>query len=282
VLSHDCDVLYGNDRWTQVIRLYRIPAAPLQGKLPPVGNLWWALRNAATPGRFYFNNVIGMIDLERCFGHRSTFYLLNGSGGRFGARNGSRPLSKLKDVIPARWDIGMHYNYDTLLDEERFLAQQRQLADVLGYPPSAGRAHYLRFDPEKSLPFLERFGIRVDESSGYPDLIGYRNGVAGAFEPYDSRTGDHHTITEVPMVIMDAVMVRQYGDRWRQRFIEMLHHLSRVGGALSIVFHPGVFFNPELKSMMGVYHRMLIEARRFGTTSMTAAELAGVTAGHPA
>ena len=56
--------------------------------------------DAPTPRRFYFDNVTGMIDLERTFGFTSTFYLINGSGGRFGARSGSDILGDVAEVIP--------------------------------------------------------------------------------------------------------------------------------------------------------------------------------------
>jgi hypothetical protein len=92
-LSHDCDVLYGNDFWTQSVRAFRVIEPLARLRLPKVGNLWWIVRNAVTPRRFYFDNVTGMIDLERSFGYASTFYLLNGTAGRFGARNGFDPKS---------------------------------------------------------------------------------------------------------------------------------------------------------------------------------------------
>ncbi|UCC43916.1 MAG: hypothetical protein JSU65_12505 [Candidatus Zixiibacteriota bacterium] len=269
-LSHDCDILRGNDIWTQAVRLVRIFRPLVKMRLPGISNSWWIMRNAVAPRAFYFDNATGMIDLERCFGYRSTFYMLNGRSGRFGARSGLAVIPELLKEIPPEWDIGVHYNYDTFLNDERFSAQMEQLQEVTDSDIVVGRAHYLRFDPEKSFSFLQKHGISIDESSGYSDMIGYRNGIAGCFQVYDTVLKRPLEIWELPMTIMDTTLVRQYGPESITRFSQLLYHLSRVGGALSVSFHPGQFFNPEHKQMLGVYHRMLIECRQTGALAKTA------------
>lgn len=274
VLSHDCDILRGNDVWTQLVRGVRVAAPLLRGRPPRLQNLWWIVRNALTPKRFYFDNVTGMIDLERTFGFTSTFYLINGSGGRFGARSGSAILSEIAEVVPGGWDIGMHYNYVTFLEPEQFHKQHEELTKIIGRPLAAGRAHYLRFDSQRSLEFLSSFGIRVDESAGYADSIGYRTGAAGCIEGYDRAKDRALDIREVPLVVMDATLLNQYGNNSAEVFRRMVRHLACIGGAISVLFHPGQFHNPEFPSMLGLYHRLLIELRDAGAVSHTALSLA--------
>ncbi len=273
IFSHDCDILLGNDFWTQAVRAFRVVSPLIKFRPPKIGNLWWIVRNAATPRKFYFDNATGMVDLERCFGYNSTFYLLNGKGGRFGARSRPGSVRQLAQEIPPGWEIGLHYNYDTFLDDDRFHSQLVQLHELTGRNIVSGRAHYLRFDPQQSFAFLRKHGIRVDESSGYADRIGYRNGIAGCFQAYDTDSDKPLDIWEVPMTVMDAVLVRQYGDRAVEKFSQLVYHLSCVGGALSIVFHPGQFFNPEHKQMLEIYHRLLMECRQVGAVSQTAQSL---------
>ncbi|HKK20119.1 MAG TPA: hypothetical protein VJ983_01495, partial [candidate division Zixibacteria bacterium] len=79
VLSHDCDSLKGNDFTSQLIRLYRVIQPVTKGRWPKLSNLWWIARNATSPRRYYFDDATGLLDIERCFGATSTFYLLNGS-----------------------------------------------------------------------------------------------------------------------------------------------------------------------------------------------------------
>lgn len=272
-LSHDCDALLGNDIWTQFIRGVRILLPLTKMRLPKICNIWWIIRNAVSPRKFYFDNATGMIDLERCFGYTSTFYMLNGKGGRFGARSGLAIIPEFLKKVSPEWDVGLHYNYDTFLNAKRFRAQIEQLQQITDLNISIGRAHYLKFNPEKSFEFLQKYGIYIDESSGYADLIGYRNGIAGCFQVYDTNLKKPLDIWEFPMTIMDAVLVRQYGCESINKFSQLLNHLKCVGGALSVIFHPGQFFNPEHKQMLDVYHKMLIECRQLGALSKTARSL---------
>ncbi|UCD16729.1 MAG: hypothetical protein JSV44_09750 [Candidatus Zixiibacteriota bacterium] len=274
VLSHDCDILAGNDIWTQLIRAHRIVQPLKRARLPRPGNLWWMISNAILPKRFYFDNVTGMINLEREFGYTSSFYLLNGSGGRYGARSGSKLLPDLIEAVPEQWDIGMHYNYDTHLHHERFQTQLDELNAIVPGGIKCGRAHYFRFDSKKSLPFLESFGIECDESAGYSDRIGYRCGIGGCFQPYDAASGKALNIYEIPAVIMDTTLVDQYGEKSLARFRYLMNHLGCIGGALSLIFHPGNFHNPELRRMLGIYHKLLIECRQLEVQSQTPLALA--------
>jgi hypothetical protein len=272
-LSHDCDILLGSDFWTQAVRGVRIVLPLAKLRLPKISNAWWILRNAVSPRRFYFDNITGMIDLERCFRYTSTFYIINGTGGRFGARSGSAIIPELLAAIPQGWDIGMHYNYDTYLDDRKFSAQLEELNSHHDSGFTIGRAHYLRFDSEKSFSFLRKHGIYLDESSGYTDRIGYRNGIAGCFQAWDSKAKRPMDIWECPMTIMEAAFVDQYGDRAISRFSELLYHLSCVGGALTVNCHPGQFFNPEHRNTLGLYHAILNEAARLQAQSNTARSL---------
>lgn len=273
VLSHDCDVLRGNDLWTQFVRGYRVVAPMLRGRLPKLQNVWWIAQNTVAPRRYYFENVEAMIDLERQFGYSSTFYLINGSGGRFGARSGAGLIPDVVRLVSGMWRLGVHYNYDTYLDHARLSSQLQGIVDLAPNALGTGRAHYLRFDPARSLPFLAESGFRVDESAGYPDRIGYRCGIGGCFQAYDLSRDSPLDIWEVPLTIMEETLMRQYGHDSLRVFSRLLSHLRSVGGALSVVYHPGVFFNPEFPEFLGMYHRLLIEARQLGARSMTASEL---------
>lgn len=271
VLSHDLDQVRGNDRWTQLARLARV----LRPRIATVrfSNLWYAFRNAVQPRRYYFDNVIGMIAVERMLGYTSALYFLNGRGGRLGARSGSAPIRELAAVIPRAWSIGIHYNFDTFLAEQPFRNQQRELEELLGIPMISGRAHYLRFDGLRSWKFLASRGIRVDESLGYPDAVGYRAGIAGTFAPFDTETGSPLPLLEMPLVAMESALTEGGAEAAVEIFERLLRHLSVVGGALSLLFHPGQFHNPEYPETLGLYRRLLGVARALDARSITAEQM---------
>jgi hypothetical protein len=271
VLSHDLDQLRGNDRWTQLARLSRVFRPRVSAVR--LRNLWYACLNAAQPRRYYFDNVVGMLAVERMLGYTSSLYFLNGQGGRFGARSGSGLIKELAALVPGKWSRGIHYNFDTFLDAERFRAQQRELEELLGMPVVTGRAHYLRFDGLRSWRFLASRGIHVDESLGYPDAIGYRAGIAGPFVPFDTVAESTLPVLEMPLVVMESALTEQGPDEAVEIFVGLMRHLCVVGGALSLLFHPGQFHNPEYPETLGVYRRLLGVARDLGARSSTAAQL---------
>ncbi len=273
VLSHDCDILKGNDLITQAVRLVRVAQPMTRARLPRVGNLWWMARNAVTPRRYYASNVSGMMELERCFGYSSTFYWLNGTGGRFGARSPLSEIARLVEQLSPGWESGIHYNYDTFLHDDRFAAQLAELQALCPNKIISGRAHYLRFDPFRSFEFVRQFGITIDESSGWADFVGYRNGLAGCFQPYDPVRRAAIDMCEVPLVVMDLALATQHGSQAIPFVEHQLRHLSRIGGALTVLFHPGQFFNPEHRVTMGLYHDILKACRDARARSLTAREL---------
>jgi hypothetical protein len=272
VLSHDLDQLRGNDTWTQAVRLSR--AILLRDRVfSRLCNAWLVLVNAVLPRRYYFDNIVGMIAIERMLGFTSSLYFLNGTGGRFGARSGSGLIPDVAAATPAGWDLGLHYNYDTHLDPHEFAVQRISLESMLGRRVVTGRAHYLRFDPARSWSFYASMGIQTDETLGYYDRIGYRAGIAGPFQPYDTESKQALPLVEMPMVIMEGALVEQYPSDPVEAFERHLSHIAVVGGAVSLLFHPGQFHNPEYPETLGLYRRLLGCARHMGARSINACDL---------
>jgi len=275
VLSHDCDLLRGNDLWTQGARMYRMLAPVRRGRLPHLQNVRSILRNAVRPYDHYLDNIRRLVDLESSIGYRSSFYLLNGAGGRYGARSRSPLIEKAAAQIPETWPVGMHYNYDTYRSEKSFAAQKIELEAVAKRLVRSGRAHYLRLDPESSLRFWASQGITIDETAGYPDRVGYRCGIGGCFQPYEPKRGSCVLdIWEVPLVVMDTTLSEQYGADAVDAFDWILGHLKRVGGAVSLLYHPDQYLNPEFPETYDLYPRLLEVCRKHGAVSKTAVELA--------
>ncbi len=273
-LSHDLDQLRGNDRWTQGARGFRLIQQARSRKRPDLTAILWMTRNAIRPWTYYEGNVRGMLELEMMLGFRSTLYFLNGRGGRFGARSGSEAIDRLmtgvlKD-LPGAADYGVHYNFDTGVHPRALSKQIGELTRILGQTPTSGRAHYLRLMGFETFQMWHENGIRVDETVGFPDAVGYRAGIAGPFHPVDVN-GEVSNIVEMPLVVMDGPLLSETDPL--KTFSTLVHHLGRVGGAISLLFHPGVFDNPEVPEARFLYRRLLESARREGAQSCTATQM---------
>ena len=255
VLSHDCDLLRGNDMITQAIRAYRIFEPCFRGRGPRLGLLGTIFANYRHPYRYFLDDLIEMLAVERRFGYRSILYVLNGTGGRFGARSGLGVVRKLLERVPTAWEIGIHYNYDTFHQRGRFESQKAEIEALVGKAVTAGRAHYLRFDPRRSPAFVAERGIRLDESIGWSSLNGYKAGIAAPFRPLNEAVGTRPEVIELPLVFMDANLLE--GEDGYLSFKNLFGHLEKVGGVISVLFHPGTFTNPEKPNLQGLYSRIL-------------------------
>ena len=254
VLSHDCDVLLGNDKWSQIGRIAKGIKGCLKGDFSSLFFPFWMVYNLFKPRKFFMNNVYGMIDLERQFGYSSILYVLNGVGGRFGFRNNFSAVQELLENIPKNWDVGLHYNYDTYLDDESFFHQKNELETTLGREVFSGRAHYLKFDPLRSFYQLEKQGIKFDESLGISDGNGFRLGMAGVFFPLLIQDNKVSSVLSLPLQFWDSHLTTESKII---NFEKSITHLSKIGGVVSLLFHPGQFYNIEYSNMDGVYFRVL-------------------------
>ncbi|MFH1263133.1 MAG: hypothetical protein V1495_06790 [Pseudomonadota bacterium] len=269
ILSHDCDILRGNDHWTQMIRFYRMLSPVLKGKAPDFHQLSWIGENLIHPRRYYFDDVSGYMELERAAGFQSVFYALNGRHGRFGARSGSQISRELASFVTEPFELGMHYNHDTFLNPSAFELQRKTLETWSGRPIRSGRAHYLRFDPLRSPAFLENQGIQFDESVGFPDRIGFRMGIAGVIRLFDVIHKSTTRTLECPIAVMDSALVHQFGKNSVATFEELVRHIAHVGGIVSLLFHPGCLRNPEYPELNGLYPRLLDVLAKHGFESTT-------------
>ena len=271
-LSHDLDQLRGDDMWTVLAGLWRVALPVRHGRLPSLAALRTLTESLWSPRRYFMDDLLGMIAAEARFGFRSVSYVLCGRRGRYGARTASRHIRRYLPEIASHCEIGMHYNYDTRRDEEAFQLQRRQIADMTGQLPSAGRAHYLLMDPRTSFRFWAGQGVDIDESLGYPDAVGYRAGIAGAFRAFDFENGTELPIVCLPLVAMESAIAADFGSDYFAGIESMVKHLSVVGGTFTLLFHPGMFGNPAHPETAGMYDRLLKLFESHGAVSMTPAQ----------
>ena len=268
-LSHDLDQLRGDDVWTQASRFWRFLLPLRRFRAPNFSALRHVFVNLFQPRKFFMDDLLAMVSAEKARGFRSINYVLCGKRGRFGARTPSRIIGRyLQEVLPD-CEIGIHYNHNTLGHASPFNRQRQEIKTLTSILPVAGRAHYLQMEAETSFQFWESQGIRIDETLGYPDAVGYRAGIAGPFRPFDEIKEGEASIFSLPLIAMDSAVALQFGTDFETAIESMVHHLSVVGGTFSLLFHPGMFANPEHPETMEMYERVLEIFQRYGAVSMT-------------
>jgi len=267
LLSHDCDNLTGNSVWTQIARLSKFAKLVLKGKVEAFKHLSFIIQNFRNPKSFYYDDQINMWKSQQKYGFSSVVYILNGDGGRFGARTPFSLSAKLIKEAPKEMEIGIHYNYGYIRNSKKLNKQLEEIKSIKNNKVESGRAHYLYFDPTIDFQMLDEHNIRFDESVGWPYINSYRAGIAGPFLPFDVKNNAPYSVLELPMTFMDTDLPREDGSK--DTFSAMLDHIRKVGGCLSILVHPGACDNPERKDMKGVYGRILEELSKHNARSYT-------------
>lgn len=272
-LSHDCDVLLGDEFWTQAGRLFRFFKPLGHARLPDFSQVRHIAANAIDPRQHSLGNIPQIISLEKEFGFHSSFYFLNGKRGRYASRTPNAAILDAAQLIPDAWEIGLHYNYDTYRAPSRLHAQKRELEALIDRSVSAGRAHYLRFDPIHSPNDLEIAGIQVDESIGFPYHPGHRMGIAGAFKPMDGSGSRELDVLEIPLTFMDASIRFDSSGHDPESFESIARHVANVGGLIGILVHPDVFDSPEHPRFLGRYRYILEYLSRLGCCTILPREV---------
>ena len=268
-LSHDLDQLRGDDFWTQASRFWRFLLPLSRFRAPHFSALEHIFFNLLRPRKYFMDDLLAMVSAEKARGFRSINYVLCGKRGRFGARTPSHIIRRyLQEVLPD-CEIGIHYNHDTLGHAGPFNRQRQEIKTLTSILPVAGRAHYLQMESQTSFQFWETQGIRIDETLGYPDAVGYRAGIAGPFRPFDETKEGEASIFSLPLIAMDSAVALQFGTDFETAIDSLVHHLSVVGGTFSLLFHPGMFANPEHPETMEMYEQILEIFQRYGAVSMT-------------
>ena len=277
VLSHDCDQLRGNDLISQITRIYRM-LAPLKRMRPPaLSNARQVFANAAFPRRYFFDDALAMCAAERRLGFRSAFYFLNGKRGRLGARSGSPIIAEFAKQLPSDAELGVHYNYRHVFDKALLERQIRELESLTGRTMRSGRAHYLAFDPNESFGVLDELGIQTDESMGFSNLNAFRVGFAGAFRTWRGIGAGGRPVVEIPLHFMDSNTVPRDDEH---DVLRMASRVERVGGIVTMLYHPGAFDTPENAELRGHYLRYLTHFAERGYRSMLPSAVGDLLAQH--
>lgn len=254
LLSHDCDQLRGNDLYTQVGRLARVFAPLMRGRLPDLAQGRHLVENALRPRRYFFDDALQMLKAEARYGFNSALYFLTGEGGRHGARSGSKIVAEFARRVPTGCEFGIHYNYWYAGDTAALRAQKAEIERLVGQPIQSGRAHYLTLDPLRDFSSLQAAGIRNDETLGFAGTNGFRLGYAGAFQVWEAKPSNLPAVVEIPLLFMDTNMMPRSD---RLDVFAMAREVEKVGGAVTILYHPGSYANPEMPQLAGVYDSCL-------------------------
>jgi len=243
-LTHDIDIIYFSKlrlayevalslRKLQIGKSSRILLNKVSKKINP---LW---------------NFEQIMDLEKKYGAKSSFYFLalNRDEQDFNFR--IEDLKKeLRNIIDNGWEVGLHGGHEAYNNLDKIKKEKERLEDAIQKEVIGYRSHYMRFKVPTTWELLKEAGFKYDTTFGYPDCVGFRNGMCHPFKPFNLNTNEYIDILEIPLIIMDCTldgyMRLDMKNAWEitKRLIDTV---ARYKGVITILWHNTWMTGEELE-----------------------------------
>jgi peptidoglycan/xylan/chitin deacetylase (PgdA/CDA1 family) len=152
-------------------------------------------------------NFREIIALEESYDAISSFY--------FQAEDGNREYAYLLEDMKQEmcmlhdrgWEVGLHGGCEAYRDPDRLKKEKRHIEKVLNGKVVGYRNHFLKFQVPTTWELLANEGFLYDTTLGYPDCVGFRNGMCHPFKPFNLNSGQEIDILEIPLVVMDQTLL---------------------------------------------------------------------------
>ena len=232
-LTHDIDTVYRPLR----SKILDILCALKSGDLTQAGYIAPQLCSKKRP-EWNFSEIV---DLEASYGACSSFYFL---ALEEGDRDYAYAIEDLEQdmgtLLDRGWDIGLHGGCEAYRDSEQLQREKRYLERILNRTVDGYRNHFLKFRVPDTWELLEQAGFRYDTTLGYPDSIGFRNGMCHPFQPFNIHTNREMEILEIPLAVMDRTLFSYMQLNMEQAWARMeriLEAVERYNGVITILWH---------------------------------------------
>lgn len=234
-LTHDIDVVYP-DKFCLIIGT---------AKAFSHGNIKDAIKMPLCRICKRFNpcwNFREIIELENKYNAKSSFYFL---ALRPGEKDFNYKIEDLKDelkfISDHGWEIGLHGGHESYNNLEDIKEKKKRLENVLGKEIIGYRNHYLRFKVPDTWELLSKANFKYDTTFGYSDCAGFRNGMCHPFNPYNINTGKQIDIIEIPLIVMDRTLFRDYmrldvKKAWKL-IKSLIDKVEQCNGVITILWH---------------------------------------------
>jgi len=234
-LTHDIDAVYPD-------KLY-----PIIGSLKAlaIGKLTEAMKTPFCRVNRKWNpcwNIREIVKLEANYDAKSSFYFLALNPEETDFNYNIKDLeSELGFISDSGGEVGLHGGHESYNSLEDLKEKKSRLEEVLGKRIIGYRNHFLRFRVPDTWELLSKAGFKYDTTFGYPDCAGFRNGMCHPFKPFNLNTGQQTDILEIPLVIMDRSLFRDYMRLDVKKAWECSKHLintvERYNGVITILWH---------------------------------------------
>ncbi len=289
-LTHDIDVL--KTGWRENL-LYSVKQRHWRDVLEIIAH--------KVAGRDTNDNLLEIMELEKKYGARSSFYFLTtnqttyvrpevmGKGqlslrttphlppdhlfspDKHGAFQLSLPNAdysindaKMIRLIKDVQNAGCEVGFHGGFGSSVSVTQFRQQREKMPLKVRGGRFHYLCFDVLQTSEVLEQNNVAYDSTLGFAEAPGFRNGICYPFPLYNIPKDCPSTVVEVPLAIMDTTLCKYLKLKPEEVPLAtetIWQEVKKFNGCLTLLWHNDYFTPYKYRGWAAPYEAMLERAR---------------------
>jgi len=261
-LSHDVDMLF-KWRLRSVMRLLmETPLHALDGRRALLARRWAELLERLRTGRDPWFVLDELMDLEQRRGVVSTLLFLAEPRDHqtFRYHLGRAQVRGLLARLRQRsFELGLHGGWSSHQRGDVLREQARSLEGAGAGRPRITRQHWLRFDIHRTWEAQVQAGLSVDSTLGFNDRPGFRAGCSLPFHPLNAH-GLALPLLELPLLLMDSQLYDEQAlgpIAAERQSAELLEQVRRVGGLLTVNWHPHTLCRADFPGRREHYERLL-------------------------
>lgn len=222
-------------------------------------NPWWS-----------FNEIM---NVERYFGYKSTWFILPNDGGPFSA-DYSWNDDDIVDVFTRITNNGNELGIHGPINSQTADVYNKHLADLKAKFKTASNSHRQHFlcVNQDAMIELDKSDIEIDCSLGYSHSEGWRNGYCLPFHPFDHKNQKMLDIWEVPLAMMDVSVLNHKKLSYDDIFNvcgELLDETREYNGVFSLLWHNSTFDELYHPGILKFYEDLHLFFSQYSMESMT-------------
>jgi len=199
-----------------------------------------SIKNRSIKLKNFYWNFDQIIQIEKSYKANSTFFLMASKGP-----DKRYDIATLKKVIHSlekdNFEIGLHGDFFSTTQIKYMSEEKKALSKFLNETLYGIRQHFLKIEIPLTFENQIISDFKYDSTLGYPDQIGFKNGMAHPF--YIKIKKLDKQILEIPLAIMDATFQTNKNNYltdqkkiWTE-IKDILDEVIAVNGCVSILWH---------------------------------------------
>jgi hypothetical protein len=217
------------------------------------------------------------LTLEESYGFRSTFFFFPDRASRYHTYDGpwyeyrDRVIFEgqcinvsdlIGDLVSRGWEVGLHGTFHSFDDSDELRRQKDQIEQVLGQTIFSVRQHCLHFDTIMTPRAQRKAGFKYDSTMGFNRMVGFRNGMAFPFYPFDLKKDEPLPILQIPLHIQDGALLRPDNlgltpELALKHAKNLIDKVEQYNGMVTLLWHPHVFIDHLYPRWFWLYQELI-------------------------